>query len=587
MKKILLFFLLAAILLSFASCGEYTEGIIPPRDSTGESKPIAPGGTGGEGETFSVSLSLLKDGHYENYVPDVPMYAQWTNGYNYYTADFDENGVASVSGLDGDYDVTVYGLPAHLAYNSNVHTASNFNKDIVIDVYEIQKVKTSGGAGNGLYNCIPLSGKAVYSVTLESAKDVVYFQFDPRESGMYSVESWVDVTENKYNPQCDVYTGTFAAKYFAYTLDDGGASGGYTQNFRHEVKIADDEIGNSFTFAIKASSKNGDYPVTVIFALQLDGGFTNNRGAEELVVPYELYEHTYDALRSLQKMSYAAFCTTTGMPESEVTRLAYDELKGSIFPVYNTETGHYSGNHIALYTLFHSGAGGIVKNYLKGLYGNGGYYVGAESDTVGVEGRYVFNGDQYKFWSKAEGGDGFYHLYDEEKYASGSNPGYGPLLYAHVSTPCRFTASFNTIEDAGNKALTVNKTENHKLFFEGFYDLSLDPPSLDLGPYLCVLGCVCRDSGSCVGGCEIDCRNCSEDCRKLSPDAMYGLGYAELSNGDGLYPVTEELKRFLQAFSISQRYFADGNGWVETNETVKVDAKEEDQWLFACVYYPD
>jgi hypothetical protein len=41
----------------------------------------------------------------------------------------------------------------------------------------------------------------------------------------------------------------------------------------------------------------------------------------------------------------------------------------------------------------------------------------------------------------------------------------------------------------------------------------------------------------------------------------------------------------LQGFSVSQRYFADGQGWVESNPTVKVDATEEDQWLFACGYY--
>ena len=68
--------------------------------------------------------------------------------------------------------------------------------------------------------------------------------------------------------------------------------------------------------------------------------------------------------------------------------------------------------------------------------------------------------------------------------------------------------------------------------------------------------------------------------------APIGLaGYASYTNSDGVYAVTEELKHFLQSFSISQRMFADGNGWVEENPTVKVDAREEDQWLFACGYH--
>jgi hypothetical protein len=62
-------------------------------------------------------------------------------------------------------------------------------------------------------------------------------------------------------------------------------------------------------------------------------------------------------------------------------------------------------------------------------------------------------------------------------------------------------------------------------------------------------------------------------------------GYADYTNSDGVYAVTEELKHFLQSYSTSQRMFADGNGWVEENPTIKVDASEEDQWLFACGYY--
>ena len=54
--------------------------------------------------------------------------------------------------------------------------------------------------------------------------------------------------------------------------------------------------------------------------------------------------------------------------------------------------------------------------------------------------------------------------------------------------------------------------------------------------------------------------------------------YAELCNSDGVAPVTAELVEFLQGFAITQRYFADGEGWVESNT-------EDSQWLFACGYY--
>ena len=58
--------------------------------------------------------------------------------------------------------------------------------------------------------------------------------------------------------------------------------------------------------------------------------------------------------------------------------------------------------------------------------------------------------------------------------------------------------------------------------------------------------------------------------------------YAGISNSDGVCYVTMEMKEFLQKFSVSQRLFFDGNGFVEMTG---VYAKEEDQWLFACGYY--
>ena len=48
--------------------------------------------------------------------------------------------------------------------------------------------------------------------------------------------------------------------------------------------------------------------------------------------------------------------------------------------------------------------------------------------------------------------------------------------------------------------------------------------------------------------------------------------------------ITNELKEFLQKFSISQRLFFDGGGFVESTG---VYAIEEHQWLFACGYYKE
>ena len=62
-------------------------------------------------------------------------------------------------------------------------------------------------------------------------------------------------------------------------------------------------------------------------------------------------------------------------------------------------------------------------------------------------------------------------------------------------------------------------------------------------------------------------------------------GYGDRCNSVGVTAVTEELKQFLQKYSVNQLLFMDGNGFVETNPAISVYALEEDQWLFACGYY--
>ena len=59
--------------------------------------------------------------------------------------------------------------------------------------------------------------------------------------------------------------------------------------------------------------------------------------------------------------------------------------------------------------------------------------------------------------------------------------------------------------------------------------------------------------------------------------------YAAHVNRDGVYAVTEELRDFLQSYSVSQRLFNDGNGWAET--AAGYLSAEEYQWLFNCGVY--
>lgn len=426
---------------------------------------------------------------------------QWRDGNSFHQAAVNEEGIAVCKDkLDGDYRVSVTGLAQGYMYDPTAYVATNNDRKIQV---EIHKVERTSGDGFDLYGSIEIDKTGVYSATLKSAEQIVYYMYTPKASGVYSVETWVDVEQNNVNPKLDIYNGTFASKYYSHTLDDGGLSSSYTKNAKYEIKIDEKEVGNNFTFGVKATQRNDKYPVTVYFAVKLDGGFQRDWITWDLIMP------TFD------------FVT----PPSTAGKTWHDPEKI-------------------------------------------------------VSGTRIFDGTMYDFHEE----EGWYR-----KKNDGDEDGKptGPILYAKISQACRFyDQPLTFIEYAGNKALTVeNGTKNHKFFIEG-------RGSFRMG-YFCVWHeqnqdyCPCMVDG-CGGVCVDGCAKCHDQCRTV-PQEQYDImiekgGYADYCNADGAYPVTQELKEFLQAFSISQSLFFDGNGHVETHPT-RIYADEESQWLFACGYY--
>ena len=206
----------------------------------------------------------------------------------------------------------------------------------------------------------------------------------------------------------------------------------------------------------------------------------------------------------------------------------------------------------------------------------GGEIVGAETLYPGTTNSYMFNEDNYKVWEISEGGDGVYHVYDRDKYPETN--GYGPVLVVYITEPCRYIdQAFTTVESVGNNALVVNGTHNYRLLIKGFEAMATEG-------YFCLSDCLCHLDGS-LPACLPGCTDCSDKCVPATAEQMAVKGYADLVNADGVAPVTREIADFLQGFAITQRYFADGDGWVESNSKYPIDAYEDSQWLFACGYY--
>ena len=515
MKRIIALFLVITALLSIVSCGEYR----PPVDNV-------PGGNGGNGSgnnypsgstdqpaldndptnDFTVQLRLNE----QPFAPGVSINVYWNDGYNVHIAPIDESGYAVIDGLDGDYRVTLSGVPSGYAYDPNAYTATNDSRHVVIDLYDLNLLR---GSGTGLYECYQINSTGVYTITINSETELSYIQFAPQTNGTYTVESWVNAVDDEVMPVCMAYLGTAQYKYGEYKVTDVGICGSYTRNFIHTVNIADENISSggslTFTFAVGAEAKSGVYPVNITFAIKRNGGFDLNRTDRVTILPTQDWS----------KFDFNAF------------------------------------NDLA-----------------------GGEIVGAETLYPGTTGSYMFDQDNYRLWPISEGGDGVYHVYDKEKYPETN--GYGPILVVYITTECRYLdRSFTTIEDAGNSALVVNGTDNYRLMIKGF-------EALANGGYYCTDQCLCHLDGS-IRACPTGCVDCTSDCRNATEAEMAVAGYASLVNADGVAPVTPEIVRFLQGFAITQRYFADGDGWVESNSKYPIDAYEDSQWLFACGYYKE
>ena len=501
---------LGVIMLTFLfSCGTYN----PALNNDSNSHSYVEGQPEMDNDpTNDFTATLRLNG--QPYAPTVNLNVYWRDGYNIHVAPVDESGVARIDGLDGDYQVTLSNAPYGYAYDPNAYKATNDQRNVIIDLYDLNTVT---GGGGGLYECYRVSGTGIYSITVSKAGHATYFEFAPQINGTYTVESWVDVHDDGVNPICTAYYGSSSYKYSPYTVDDLGACGSYTRNFIHTIEIASENISSSgggqatFTFAITAEPKSGVYPVTISFAIKRNGDFDFGGAKKTYAVP-------------------------------------------------KADLSHFDFN------TFNSLAGRTI--------------VGAETLYPGTTDSYMFDEENYKVWDIADGGDGVYHVYDPALYPSTN--GYGPVLVAYISKPCRFLdAAFTEIEAIGNKALTVNGTENYKQFIEGF-DAVAD---IAAGGYYCSTNCPCHDASDAHWACLAGCATCINTCIPCPAELMGKEGYADWCNADGVVPVTEELAEFLQKFAISQRYFADGEGWVETNSRKSIDAYEDSQWLFACGYY--
>lgn len=302
-EKILFLIICITLVVSTVACsGQFIEGNLnggtyqkPSSGNSGSSSS----GNGEEDEAFTV----LIESDYELKQAELQaIQVIWTNTESnigaYYTAYCNAFGQATISGLDGNYRVTLSNLPEDFTYNPNIYTVDNDNRDVTIRLYKITKV-VGGKTGTDWYNDVcRISTTGVYRavLTADNFEDGMRFQYEPTYAGDYSIESMIDITANKLNPILDMHYGSsqFVTEEPGDVIDDGGAENTYTKNFRWEIKLTSNYIGNCYSFRIWATCRDEDvFPINIDFILERDGEFSG-AGREYESIPV-IPEHDFDA----------------------------------------------------------------------------------------------------------------------------------------------------------------------------------------------------------------------------------------------------------------------------------------------------
>ena len=294
MKKIfsvtLILLLITSFVLSLAGCGTYKPPIILDDHYGEEQKPEnPPGGTTpgdpGSEEKLVFTVTLYSEGR--RFSPNVTFYAQWISEdrTEIVSAPFDKLGVAQTTGLDGEYRVTLSGLPDDYTYNPNGILVDNDKRDVNIELLPIIQTKNKGT--DYYRDCIEVEKLGTYRHQFNGRNERSWFRFHPKAQGKYVIESWADVSENEINPVMVHYSGNEQYVNIDYptgTYDDGGTSSTFTKNFRFELELSSGMVGNVWVFQLYADCK-GEYPINVDFTIKLIGDYSGNDEKYDPVLP--------------------------------------------------------------------------------------------------------------------------------------------------------------------------------------------------------------------------------------------------------------------------------------------------------------
>ena len=616
MRKIIALILaLTLSLLALTSCGTYN-GIDKPNKPVGGNTetpgtPSTPTTPDLPTNTTPFTVTLVYDD--APFVDTDGTYAIWTRENEIHRAPFvyDETtgiSTASITGLDGDYSVTLLNLASKYMYDANAYSATNNKRDTVIELFRFYSNGTSTGADE--YSPHSIARVGAYTATLTKKQPYMFYRFTPTKEGTYTITTICDTNANEINPSFAIYNGSYGSWYYNHTIESGGAEASYTRNVKYEISLHKENIGQPFLFKVSASNKNGTYPMDVSFIVKYEAPdnsrddygvktdkltitasdntyliSSENSVYKDILDGGVLYDENMKVVESLSGKT-SLIKDGTVLLKLTFTKTSTDDsegkdIVGSVFVEEKNVDIGVGGTYV--YVIKNDGTITLYNSTTK-FYANE-ELLKERGDIIGPTGEIQYpeifvSAGVYRFDGSMFGlneDDGFYHLYNEE-----TGKFDGPILYAKIRKENRFVPAHTP----------QGSPLPYEIAFIGGYSYVCEKCGHQFSATECPkCGTAAENLG--VWGIEQPGNDMLHSLSGGTEDyysfiESYAAYVKQDTNSEGVYPVDEQLKEFLQKVAIYGSYFMDGNGIVERSAELlgfRLYSSEEDQWLFACCYY--
>lgn len=256
------------------------------------------------------------------------------------------DGVASISNIDDEYNVKLVNLDALYTYDPNIYKVDPDSPNAVIELSKIIKPRDYGYSINSNTR-YKINSDGSYRAELKKAYPKLYYEFSPKESGIYVIESMVSTYDDVINPKLELYT--YSTLQLSETIDTGGFTikGGYTKNFKYVWNVSDENFSTqsggsvSFIFAIAATNKINETNMTIDFKITLVDDYFSDSTISSMIMPKEYQTARVDSNISTSN-NYKLVNADGGTGsyyDSEHTN-GTGLLDGTQFK-YNEETGYW------------------------------------------------------------------------------------------------------------------------------------------------------------------------------------------------------------------------------------------------------